>query len=84
MVLSMISKSNNNQEITDFDQQALNKALKEQSGEPIAIYERLPPLEEASSATPAQAPEPAVVAKPVPVAVKLPRKASPDGYFHGN
>ena len=49
VALRLIQKANNNQELPDFDQQALNKALKEQSGEPIAIYERLPPLEEACS-----------------------------------
>ncbi|MGZ4969126.1 MAG: L,D-transpeptidase family protein [Methylobacter sp.] len=88
VALGLIQKNNNNQELPDFDQQALNKALKEQTGEPIAIYERLPPLEEASAAIPATAPVPAVPApaqKPIakPAAPKPGRKPSPDGYYHG-
>jgi L,D-transpeptidase ErfK/SrfK len=69
------------QEIPNFDQQALNKALKEQSGEPIAIYERLPPIVEASQSEPTQSPTlvPAPTPTPKPV-----RKPSPDGYYHGN
>ncbi len=78
VALGLIQKANN-QELPDFDQQALNKVLKEQSGEPIAIYERLPPLEEAASSMPTSAP----VSAPAP-ASKPARKASPDGYFHGN
>lgn len=80
MALRLIQKANNNQELFDFDQQALNKALKEQSGDPVAIYERLPPLEEAALTTmPAQTPAPKS-----PLAVKPVRKPSPDGYYHGN
>ena len=87
--LRLIQKANNNQDLPDFDQQALNKALKEQSGDPIAIYERLPPLTDlvASEAkaqqvatpmpTQSSARMPAPAAKPV-------RKPSPDGYYHGN
>ncbi len=98
VALGLIQKANNNiardgvsaanqtgiieaQEMPDFDQKALNNALKEQSGEPMPIYERLPPLEEASAAMPEQPSTgivtPASAPKPV-------RKASPDGYFHGN
>jgi L,D-transpeptidase ErfK/SrfK len=81
MALRLIQKANNNQELFDFDQQALNKALKEQSGDPVAIYERLPPLEEASASVsvPPQNPAPAS-----PSALKPVRKPSPDGYYHGN
>jgi L,D-transpeptidase ErfK/SrfK len=75
VALRLIQKANNNQELPDFDQQALNKALKEQSGDPVAIYERLPLLEEASASIPA--PVPAPIPKPA-------RKPSPDGYYHGN
>jgi L,D-transpeptidase ErfK/SrfK len=67
------------QEMPDFDQQALNKALKEQSGEPIAIYERLPPIVEASESESMRSPT--RVPAPTPTAV---RKPSPDGYYHGN
>ncbi len=89
MALRLIQKANNNQELPDFDQQALNKTLKEQSGDPVAIYERLPPLEslvdvgskaqETSVSMPAQSP--VRVSAPVP---KPARKPSPDGYYHGN
>ena len=80
------------QELPDFDQQALNKALKEQSGDPVAIYERLPPLDEAAASMPeqAQAPAPAAAPSPKPVArkpsasaPKPARKPSLDGYYHG-
>jgi L,D-transpeptidase ErfK/SrfK len=77
--LRLIQKTNNNQELLDFDQQALNKALKEQSGDPIAIYERLPPLEEAAVSMPTQT----LVPTSSPV-IKPARKPSPDGYYHGN
>ena len=74
--LRLIEKANNNQTISEIDQAALNKALKQQSGEPIAIYERLPSLSELSS-VPVQESAPAVTPK-------LVRQASPDGYYHGN
>ncbi len=67
------------QEMPDFDQQALNKALKEQSGEPIAIYERLPPIVEASESESTQSPTLVPESTPTPI-----RKPSPDGYYHGN
>jgi L,D-transpeptidase ErfK/SrfK len=89
-VLRLIQKANNNQELPDFDQQALNKALKEQTGDPVAIYERLPPLEasespvvatqEASATMPQVQPQPRA---PMP-ASKPVRRPSPDGYYHGN
>jgi len=74
--LRLIEKANNNQTISEIDQAALNKALKQQSGEPIAIYERLPSLSELSS-VPVQESAPTVTPKPL-------RQASPDGYYHGN
>ena len=67
------------QEMPDFNQQALNKALKEQTGEPIAIYERLPPIVEASVSELESTQSPTFVSAPKPV-----RKPSPDGYYHGN
>ena len=77
VALRLIQKANNNQELPDFDQKALNLALKEQRGEPTAIYERLPPLDEASVSIPEQSPTPEPETVPA-------RKASPDGYYHGN
>lgn len=88
MALGLIEKANNNQDLPDFDQQSLNKALKEQSGDPVAIYERLPPLEEAAAVESVQSPSTAPVpVKPVSApkpAPKPARKPSPDGYYHGN
>ncbi len=74
IALGLIKKANNNQEVFDFDQQALNKALKEQGGEPIAIYERLPPLEEAL-VTPETVPVP-VIPVPAKPSRQLPGKSS--------
>ena len=71
--LRLIQKANK-QEMPDFDQKALNQALKEQTGDPVAIYERLPPLEGMNETLPVRAPAPA----PAPA----PKKASPKGY-HG-
>ena len=91
--LALIQKANNNQELPDFDQQALNKALKEQSGDPAPIYERLPPLEaladEESKSLEPSAPIPTQLPAHVPARVSAPapkpaRKPSPDGYYHGN
>lgn len=77
--LRLIQKANN-QEMPDYDQKALNLALKNQSGEPTPIYERLPPLGEASASfMPMQLPVQAAPAPKPPA-----RKPSPDGYYHGN
>jgi hypothetical protein len=43
IALALIKKANN-QEIPEFDQLALNQALVNLDGNPVAIYERLPPL----------------------------------------
>jgi L,D-transpeptidase ErfK/SrfK len=45
VALELIKKANNG-EMPDFDQKALNEALKNLDGDPVALYERLPPLEE--------------------------------------
>lgn len=45
VALALIIKATK-EEMPDFDQQALNQALKSLDGDPVAIYERLPPLEE--------------------------------------
>ncbi|MGZ8193231.1 MAG: L,D-transpeptidase family protein [Methylobacter sp.] len=45
IALALIQKANN-QEMPEFDQKALNDALKNLDGDPVALYERLPPLEE--------------------------------------
>ncbi|MGR8998442.1 MAG: L,D-transpeptidase family protein, partial [Gammaproteobacteria bacterium] len=60
LALALIQKANNG-ELPEFDQVALNQALKDLDGTPVALYERLPPLEEE---LPAAEPMPV----PVPVA----------------
>ena len=49
--LSLINKATN-EETVDFDQKALNDALQKLNGDPVAIYERLPPLEEIPDSAP--------------------------------
>jgi L,D-transpeptidase ErfK/SrfK len=93
--LRLIQKANNNQGLPDFDQKELNVALKEQSGEPMAIYERLPPIDDYADTgqskeqlhgAQTEDSEAAIPARPLaPVRVPKPaRKPSPDGYYHGN
>jgi L,D-transpeptidase ErfK/SrfK len=45
VALALIDKANNN-ELVEFDQKALNHALQKRDGDPVAIYERLPPIED--------------------------------------
>ena len=73
LALQLIQKANNN-EIPDFDQTILNDVLTKLDGEPTALYERLPPLEEVSPTPPIEPPE----AAPMPVKAaptKLPAKS---------
>jgi L,D-transpeptidase ErfK/SrfK len=70
IALELIQKANKG-ELPEFDQVALNKALKDLDGTPIPLFERLPPLEEE---IPALEPEPVTVpvvkiTKPTPVVV---------------
>lgn len=90
MALPLIQKATQSLELPDLDQASLNKALQEQTGDPVAIYERLPPLEgnaEQNIVNNAEPPSPVpVTPRPVaqsPVVAKPGRKPSPDGYFHG-
>ena len=64
VALGLIQKANNG-ELPEFDQVALNKALKDLDGTPVPLYERLPPLEEEM---PAIEPEPMPEISPEPVA----------------
>ena len=66
LALELIKQANN-QELPDFDQVALNKAIKDLDGTPVPLYERLPPLEEEVPVTEAES-------VPVPV-VKTPKPA---------
>ncbi len=45
IALDLIQKANNG-EIPDFDQVALNKAVKDLDGTPVALYEGVPPVQE--------------------------------------
>ena len=73
VALALIQKANKG-ELPEFDQVALNKALKDLDGTPVPLYERLPPLEEE---IPALEPEPVPVVKvtkPAPVVVAKSKK----------
>jgi L,D-transpeptidase ErfK/SrfK len=70
LALALIQKANNG-ELPEFDQVALNQALKDLDGTPVPLYERLPPLEEE---IPATEPEPPSELVPEPVA-KTPKPA---------
>lgn len=80
LALTLIQKANNG-ELPEFDQVALNQALKDLDGTPVALYERLPPLEEEIPAVepmPEIMPEPvAKNPKPVPVVIAKSKKPSP-------
>ena len=70
LALSLIQKANNG-ELPEFDQAALNQTLKTLDGTPLALYERLPPLEEE---IPVTEPEPVPEIVPEPIA-KSPKPA---------
>jgi len=63
VALNLIQKANN-QELPEFDQIRLNEALKKLDGDPVAIYERLPPIEEIPGVVPETAAAPAPVKPP--------------------
>ncbi len=72
--LNLIQKVNN-QELPEFDQTLLNEALTKLDGDPVAIYERLPPIEEISDTVPQTVVAPAP-AKPLPVKQSPVKKVS--------
>jgi L,D-transpeptidase ErfK/SrfK len=78
LALALIQKANNG-ELPEFDQVALNQTLKELDGTPLALYERLPPLEEEiPAAEPEMVLEPAANNKmPIPVVAAKSKKPSP-------
>jgi L,D-transpeptidase ErfK/SrfK len=61
--LALIQKATQ-EEFPEFDQEALNKALTELTGDPVPLYERLPPIEEAAAV------DVAVPKAPAPILVK--------------
>jgi L,D-transpeptidase ErfK/SrfK len=76
LALDLIQKANNG-ELPEFDQVALNQTLKELDGTPLALYERLPPLEEEIPATePEPVPEP-VAKTPKPALAAIAKSKKP-------
>ena len=71
LALSLIQKANNG-ELPEFDQAALNQTLKTLDGTPLALYERLPPLEEEIPVT-----EPELVPEIVPKPIAKSPKPAP-------
>jgi L,D-transpeptidase ErfK/SrfK len=88
LALDLIQKANNG-DLPEFDQVALNQTLKDLDGTPLALYERLPPLEEelpAGEPEPVQeiVPEPVAKSpKPVSVIVAKSKKSSPTAVAKG-
>ncbi len=78
VALKMIQKATG-EEAPEIDQKALNQALSDLDGEPVAIYERVP-VAEPVQAMPEDdnVPAPAEEMKP-----ESSGKGSPGGYFHG-
>jgi L,D-transpeptidase ErfK/SrfK len=66
VALDLITKANNG-ELPEFDQKALNDALQNSDGDPVAIYERLPPLEATKTSS----------------EVMPSDKSAPNGYYRG-
>jgi L,D-transpeptidase ErfK/SrfK len=64
LALNLIRKANGNQELPEFDQKALNDALEKLDGEPLALFERLPPLEGSVEAVPTM--PPTISTDPIP------------------
>jgi L,D-transpeptidase ErfK/SrfK len=66
VALELIRKHNRG-ELPEFDQKALNDALEKLDGEPVPLYERLPPMEGEVEAMPASEPTlpPAINAEPL-------------------
>lgn len=68
--LRLIQKATN-EATTDFDQKALNQALADLDGEPVAIYERVS-TDYSQNSAPAPAPAPAVPTTPIPAVTTEP------------
>jgi L,D-transpeptidase ErfK/SrfK len=84
VALKLIQKATGEQE-PEIDQKALNQALKDLDGEPVAIYERVP-IDNPQEAAPLEEPviEPSQSANTPPVPAKGKKgKGSPGGYYRG-
>ena len=78
VALNLIRKATK-EEMPEFDQKALNQALKDLDGEPVAVYERVAPLIAPQEAAPSQQevfPDANSTSEPA-------GKGSPGGYYHG-
>ena len=84
VALNLIRKATK-EEMPEFDQKALNQALKELDGEPVAIYERVPTMlpQEASPAGEGVSPSQEKVFPGSNPASAPAGKASPGGYYRG-
>jgi L,D-transpeptidase ErfK/SrfK len=83
VALKLIQKATK-EDMPEFDQKALNQALKDLDGEPVAVYERVPMMEP-QEAAPATVPAPNqkdvfpdANANPAPAG-----QGSSGGYYHG-
>ena len=77
LALSLIQSANNH-ELPDFDQAILNDVLNKLDGDPVAIYERLPPLDDAATApAPILSHPPVIATTPavLPKSISAPRKS---------
>jgi L,D-transpeptidase ErfK/SrfK len=80
VALKLIQKATK-EEAPEFDQKALNQALKELDGEPVAIYERVPAAEPEEAAPAPNQKEVFPDANPEPAPPV--GKGSPGGYYRG-
>ncbi len=81
LALNLIRKANH-QELPEFDQKVLNDALERLDGEPVALYERLPPIDGGTEVEPEAIPTlPSTITpdalSPEPVTKVTPKSAVP-------
>jgi L,D-transpeptidase ErfK/SrfK len=81
VALNLIQKATK-EELPEFDQKALNQALKDLDGEPVAIYERVPVLEPQDALPSGEEDTIPDVNQPFPAAPEA-GKGSPGGYYQG-
>ncbi|MSS75949.1 MAG: hypothetical protein EXR90_03465 [Methyloglobulus sp.] len=77
VALRLIQKATK-EEMPEFDQEALNQALKDLDGEPVAVYERVPMMEPQEAAPAPNQKEVFPDANPAPAG-----QGSSGGYYHG-
>ena len=84
VALNLIRKATK-EEMPDIDQKALNQALTDLDGEPVAIYDRPPVLDQqqAQPAVDQPLPDGYPEEKPSPALSPAPAQGSPGGYYRG-